>query len=122
MTSHEAIEAAVTAQIAEFNHRLDVFVANAGIPWTQGPALDGEVQHYRDVMATDLDSVYYSALACGRIFKRQKETGRDAAGNEVEGGFSLSSFIATASMSRHIVNVPQLQAAYNAVKAGVSHL
>lgn len=120
MTSHEAIEAAIHAQIAEFSHSLGVFVANAGIPWTQGAALGGEVSHYRKVMATDLDSVFYSALVCGKIWKRQKETGQDAAGNSVEGGFSLGSFIATASMSGHIVNVPQLQAAYNAAKAGVS--
>ena len=32
------------------------------------------------------------------------------------------SFIFTASMSASIVNVPQLQAAYNAAKAGVKHL
>lgn len=122
VTSLEAIEAAVNAQIAEFNHRLDIFVANAGIPWTQGAALGGEVSHYRKVMTTDLDSVFYSALVCGKIWQRQQETGCDAAGNKVEGGFSLGSFIATASMSGHIVNVPQLQAAYNAAKAGVSHL
>lgn len=120
MTSHEAIEAAIHAQIAEFSHSLDVFVANAGIPWTQGAALGGEVSHYRKVMATDLDSVFYSALVCGKIWKRQKETWQDAAGNSVEGGFSLGNFIATTSMSGHIVNVPQLQAAYNAAKAGVS--
>lgn len=54
---------------------------------------------------TDLDSVYYSALSAGKYFKKQRS----------------GSFIATASMSGHIVNVPQLQAAYNAVKAGVVH-
>ena len=30
--------------------------------------------------------------------------------------------MATASMSGHIVNIPQLQATYNAAKAGVIHL
>jgi sorbose reductase len=34
----------------------------------------------------------------------------------------MGSFVATASMSGHIVNIPQLQAAYNAAKAGVIHL
>ena len=33
--------------------------------------------------------------------------------------FKLGSFIATASMSAHIVNIPQLQAAYNGAKAAV---
>lgn len=121
VTSHEAVEAAIHAQITEFNNRLDVFVANAGIPWTQGPAIDGELSHYKKVVTTDLDSVFYAAVVCGKIWRRQKETGLDAAGNQLE-GFSLGSFIATASMSGHIVNIPQLQAAYNAAKAAVSHL
>jgi len=33
--------------------------------------------------------------------------------------YSYGSFVATASMSGHIVNIPQLQAAYNAAKAGI---
>jgi sorbose reductase len=37
-------------------------------------------------------------------------------------GFTYGSFIATASMSGRVVNGPQLQAAYNAAKAGVTHL
>lgn len=121
VTSAEAVEAAVNSQIKEFNNRLDVFVANAGIPWTQGPAIDGELEHYRKVVANDLDSVFYCARTCGRIWKRQRETGADLAGNKLE-GYGGGSFVATASMSGHIVNVPQLQAAYNAAKAGVSHM
>lgn len=121
VTSAEAVEAAVNAQIKEFNGRLDVFVANAGIPWTQGPAVDGELEHYRKVVANDLDSVFYCARTCGRIWRRQRETGADLEGNRLE-GYGGGSFVATASMSGHIVNVPQLQAAYNAAKAGVSHM
>ena len=121
VTSAEEVEAAVNAQIKEFNNRLDVFVANAGIPWTQGPAVDGELEHYRRVVTNDLDSVFYCARTCGRIWRRQRETGLDAAGGKLE-GYGGGSFVATASMSGHIVNVPQLQAAYNAAKAGVSHM
>lgn len=55
--------------------------------------------------AVNYDSVFYLARVAGPIFKRQ---GR---GN----------FIATASMSGHIVNVPGNQAAYNAGKAAVIH-
>lgn len=121
VTSAEEVEAAVNAQIKEFNNRLDVFVANAGIPWTQGPAVDGELEHYHKVVANDLDSVFYCARTCGRIWRRQRETGLDAAGGRLE-GYGGGSFVATASMSGHIVNVPQLQAAYNAAKAGVSHM
>ena len=107
--------------IEEFNGRLDIFVANAGIAWTQGPALDGDIDHYRKVVATDLDSTFYCARAAGKVWRRQKEEGLDAYGRTLE-GYRYGSFIATASMSGHIVNIPQLQAAYNGAKAGIIHL
>lgn len=102
----------------EFNGRLDIFVANAGIPWSQGSFLDGNVEHYKNVMSTDMDSVYYCANAAGLHWRRQKMEGTDLKGKKLE-NFKLGSFIATASMSGHIVNIPQLQAAYNGAKAAV---
>lgn len=102
----------------EFNGRLDIFVANAGIPWSQGSFLDGEIGHYKNVMSTDMDSVYYCAYAAGLHWRRQKMEGTDLNGKKLE-NFKLGSFIATASMSGHIVNIPQLQAAYNGAKAAV---
>ena len=107
--------------VRDFNGRLDIFVANAGIPWTQGSFLDGETQHYRNVMSTDLDSTFYCARAAGYHWRRQKQEGTDTNGQKLV-NFSYGSFIATASMSGHIVNIPQLQAAYNAAKAGIIHL
>jgi len=50
----------------------------------------------------------------GEISHHQKK-------NKLE-GFTYGSFIATSSMSGHIVNIPQLQSAYNAAKAAVRHL
>jgi sorbose reductase len=108
------VEKAVDEQVAEFNNRLDVFVANSGIPWTQGPMIDGEIDHYKKVVTTDLDGVFYCARAAGKHWRQQKAAGLE--------GFKMGSFVATASMSGHIVNIPQLQAAYNAAKAGVIHL
>ncbi|KAM0723484.1 hypothetical protein Q7P37_000471 [Cladosporium fusiforme] len=105
----------------EFNGRLDIFVANAGIPWTQGRMIDGETSHYHKVVATDLDSVFYCAKAAGEIWRRQYTTGRTLAGDKLE-NYRAGSFIATASMSGHVANIPQLQSAYNAAKAGVIHL
>lgn len=105
----------------EFNGRLDVFVANAGIPWTQGRMIDGETSHYHKVVATDLDSVFYCAKAAGEIWRRQYTTGLTLSGEKLE-NYRYGSFIATASMSGHIANIPQLQSAYNAAKAGVIHL
>jgi len=46
--------------------------------------------------------------------------GTDSNGNKLEK--QLCSSIVTASMSGHVVNIPQLQAGYNAAKAGVIHL
>ncbi|KAI9749039.1 MAG: L-xylulose reductase [Lichina confinis] len=116
----ELVENVVTRIVKDFNGRLDVFVANSGIPWTQGAAIDGQVDHYRKVVSTDLDGTFYCARAAGRHFRRQAQEGTDVNGNKLD--FKGGSFIATASMSGHIVNIPQLQAAYNAAKAGVIHL
>lgn len=106
VTSQEEVEAVVDQVVKDFNNRLDIFVANAGIPWIKGPILDAKDHaHYHNVIATDLDGVYFSAYAAGKYFKQQ----------------GSGSFIATASMSGHIVNIPQMQATYNAAKAGVIH-
>lgn len=101
--------------VKEFNGRLDIMVANSGIPWTQGPMVDSELDHYNNVVQTDLDGTFYCAKAAAAQWRKQKKEGNVQ-------GFRYGSFIATASMSGHIVNVPQLQAAYNAAKAGVIHL
>jgi sorbose reductase len=121
ITSAEAVEKAVDQAVADFNGRLDIFIANSGIPWTQGPALDGELAHYQKVVRTDLDGTFYSARAAGKHWRRQKAEGTTVDGKKLE-NFTYGSFVATASMSGHIVNIPQLQAAYNAAKAGVIHL
>lgn len=115
------VKEAIDNIVAEFSGRLDVFVANAGIPWKQGAMLDGDNGHYRQVVATDLDSTYYCAKYAGQHWRRQKKEGTTTDGKPLH-GFTYGSFIATASMSGHIVNIPQLQAAYNAAKAGIVHL
>lgn len=121
VTDYKHVEESITEIVKEFNGRLDIFIANAGIPWTQGAMLDGEIDHYRKVVATDLDSTFYCARAAGAHWRRQKKDGTDINGNKLE-GFTYGSFVATASMSGHIVNIPQLQGAYNAAKAGIIHL
>jgi sorbose reductase len=115
------VEAAINEQVREFNGRLDVFVANAGIPWTEGPVIEGTLELYRKVMATNLDGVYYCARAAGRIWKRQQVEKTDTFGTKLE-NYSYGSFIATSSMSAQIANIPLVQTAYNASKAGVTHM
>ncbi|KAI9668999.1 MAG: L-xylulose reductase [Caeruleum heppii] len=120
VTDAKHVEESIDQIVKEFNGRLDIFVANSGIPWTQGPAIDGELDHYRKVIATDLDGTFYCARTAGKHFRRQASEGTDLEGNKID--FKYGSFIATASMSGHIVNIPQLQAAYNGAKAGVIHM
>lgn len=96
----------VVEQIESDFGRLDVFVANAGVPWTEGPCIDVEgVESWQKIIDLDLSGVYYCAKAAGRIFKKNGK----------------GSFVVTASMSGHIANVPQLQAPYNAAKAACIH-
>jgi len=121
VTSFESCEKAIHQSVADFNGRLDIFIANAGIPWTQGRMTDGELTHYHKVVATDLDGVFFCAKVAGEIWRRQHETGKTTTGAPLD-NYSYGSFVATASMSGHIVNIPQLQSAYNAAKAGVIHL
>jgi sorbose reductase len=83
--------------------------------------IDGDLGHYTKVMTTDLDGTFYCARAAGKHWRRQKAEGTTLDGRPLE-GYTYGSFVATASMSGHIVNIPQLQAAYNAAKAGVIHL
>lgn len=122
VNSNDDVIRVVDTIVREFNGRLDVFVANAGIPWTQGAALGGEVSHYQDVVRTDLDGTYYSALAAGKYFRRQYLEGTDLDGKPLGKSYTGGSFIATASISGRIVNIPQLQTAYNTAKAGVAHM
>jgi sorbose reductase len=119
--SWEAVEKAVDDAVAEFNGRLDIMVANAGIPWTKGPMVDGPLDHYKDVVEIDLDGTYYCAKASAKHWRRQKLEGTDTSGKPLT-NYTSGSFVATASMSGLIVNVPQMQASYNAAKAGVIHL
>ncbi|KAK1082027.1 Sorbose reductase sou1 [Friedmanniomyces endolithicus] len=122
VTDYENVKQVINDITKEFNGRLDIFVANAGIPWTDGGMIDGPLTSYHKVVATDLDSVFYSAKAAGEIFRRQYEAGGVSLTGTTMENYSYGSFIATASMSGHIANIPQLQSAYNVAKAGVRHL
>jgi sorbose reductase len=83
--------------------------------------IDSSLLHYREMMATDLDSVYYCARAAGQHWRRQVIEQTTLDGAELV-DFKMGSFVATASMSGHIVNYPHIQTAYNTAKAGVIHM
>ncbi|PLB48143.1 reductase with broad range of substrate specificity [Aspergillus steynii IBT 23096] len=120
-TDPAAVEAAINAGAKELNGRLDILIANAGVPWTKGPMVDGPLDHYSQVVDINLNSTFYCAKYAAAHWRRQKEEGTDLNGQPLT-NFTYGSFVATASMSGHIVNFPQLQSAYNAAKSGVIHL
>lgn len=97
---YPAVEATVAKVVEDFG-RLDVIIANAGVPSKAG-GLDDKVEDWDRVRAVDFDGTYYCMRAAGRFFRTQ---GRGVA-------------IITSSMSGHAANVPQEQSCYNACKAG----
>lgn len=101
----DAVHKVIDQQLKDFG-KIDIAVANAGVPWTKGPMIDveGDDDWYK-IINTDLNGVYNIAKAVGPIFKKQGH----------------GSLVCTASMSGRIVNWPQMQAAYNTAKAGVIH-
>ncbi|CDO95168.1 unnamed protein product [Kluyveromyces dobzhanskii CBS 2104] len=109
VTQEEKVKNTIDDIVKEFG-RIDIFVSNAGVAWTKGPLVEAaengtDTDEWNKVMGTDFNGVYYCAKYAGAVFKRQQS----------------GSMVITASMSGHIVNIPQLQACYNAAKAGVIH-
>ena len=84
---------------------LTIGVNNAGISaWYDAETMPEA--EWRRIMAVNLDGVFYCAQAEARIM--------------LDAGYGK--IINTASISAHISNTPQNQAAYNISKAGVLHL
>ena len=101
VTSPEQVER-MCREMAEEMGRIDIAFCNAGIS-INVPAEEITYEQWRTVSDINLTGVFLTATAAGRYMIRQ-------------GGGSI---INTASMSGHIVNIPQPQVAYNASKAGV---
>lgn len=110
-----AVQTDVTDQ-ASVNHlmdvikqqfgKLDIAFCNAGI-CINVPAEEMSYEQWLKVINVNLNGVFLTAQAAGKLMIEQGTGG---------------SIINTASMSAHIVNVPQPQCAYNASKAGVIQL
>lgn len=104
VTSKEEVQAMVDQVVAELGG-LDFCHANAGICINQ-PAEEMTYEQWLKVININLNSVFLTDTIAGKYMLEN-------------GGGSI---INTASMSAHIVNVPQPQCAYNASKAGVIQL
>ena len=85
---------------------IDVAFNNAGIAEAM-PAEDMTPEEFQATLDVNLNGVFYTAQAAARIMIAQKKGG---------------SIISTASMSAHIINVPQTISNYCASKAAVSHM
>ena len=101
VTKPEEVQAMMDTILNRFN-RLDVAFCNAGICMNI-PAEEMTFDQWKKVIDINLTGVFLTAQAAGKVMLQQ-------------GGGSI---INTASMSAHIVNVPQPQCSYNASKAGV---
>ena len=85
---------------------IDILCCFAGIVGVV-PSIDASASQFTKVIDVNLNGSFLCAQAAARYMVKQ---GRDG------------SILFTASMSAHQTNFPQPQAAYNASKAGVSHL
>ena len=95
----------MVAEVVSTFGKLDVAFCNAGICINE-PADEMTLEAWKKVIDINLTGVFLTNQAAGKVMLKQ-------------GGGSI---INTASMSAHIVNVPQPQCAYNASKAGVIQL
>lgn len=104
VTKPDEVDAMIETILSKFG-RLDVAFCNAGICMNI-PAEEMTYEQWKKVIDINLTGVFLTAQAAGKVMLKQ-------------GGGSI---INTASMSAHIVNVPQPQCSYNASKAGVIQL
>ena len=101
VTQKDQVEAMV-AKVVDTYGKLDACFNNAGI-CINVPAEEMSYEQWLKVINVNLNGVFLCATAAGRVMLKQ----------------GYGSIINMASMSGHIVNVPQPQCAYNASKAGV---
>lgn len=104
VTKPDEVDAMIELVVNAFG-RLDVAFCNAGICMNV-PAEEMTYEQWKKVIDINLSGVFLTAQAAGRVMLKQ----------------GSGSIINTASMSAHIVNVPQPQCSYNASKAGVIQL
>jgi NAD(P)-dependent dehydrogenase (short-subunit alcohol dehydrogenase family) len=104
VTQKAEVDAVMARLLDEFG-RIDAAFCNAGICMNI-PAAEMTLEDWNKVIAINLTGVFLTAQAAGKVMIRQ-------------GGGSI---VTTASMSAHIVNVPQPQCSYNASKAAVIQL
>lgn len=104
VTNQEDVNKMIDTILNKFG-KLDVAFCNAGICMNI-PAEEMTLDQFKKVIDINLTGVFLTAQAAAKVMLKQGK----------------GSIINTASMSGHIVNVPQPQCSYNASKAGVIQL
>jgi len=105
VTDPKQVDATISEIVEKFGE-LNIAFCNAGICMNI-PAGEMTVEQWKKVIDVNLTGVFLTAQAAGKQMLKQGKGG---------------SIINTASMSAHIVNIPQPQCSYNASKAGVIQL
>lgn len=105
LTQPKEVDAMIETIVKELG-KIDIAFCNAGI-CVNVPASEMSFEQWQKVININLTGVFLTAQAAGKQMIKQGHGG---------------SIINTASMSAHIVNVPQPQCSYNASKAGVIQL
>jgi NAD(P)-dependent dehydrogenase (short-subunit alcohol dehydrogenase family) len=103
VTDSDSVDGAI-AQIVKDHGRLDIAVNGAGAGLNK-PTIETTDEEWDRVFETNITGTFRCCRAEGRIMVAQ----------------GSGSIINIASMSAHIVNHPQRQAAYNASKAAIVH-
>uniref|UniRef100_UPI002602A3DE SDR family NAD(P)-dependent oxidoreductase n=1 Tax=Mycobacterium sp. TaxID=1785 RepID=UPI002602A3DE len=105
VTQPDQVDSMVDRVVAELGG-IDVAVCNAGIIAVT-PMLEMSPEEFQRIQDTNVTGVFLTAQAAARAMVRQGHGG---------------AIITTASMSGHIINVPQQVGHYCASKAAVIHL
>ncbi len=105
ITVQEDVDNMISEMVKRFG-RVDVAFCNAGI-CMEIPAEEMTYEEWYKVINTNLNGTFRTAQAAGKAMITQGSGG---------------SIVCTASMSAHIVNVPQPQCSYNASKAAIIQL
>ncbi|MGX8012316.1 SDR family oxidoreductase [Mesorhizobium sp. ORM8.1] len=101
ITDPRQVNAMIDRILEEFGH-LDIAFCNAGIS-NEVAVEDDTYEDWKKIIEVNLNGTFLTAQAAGRVMLKQ-------------GGGSI---VCTASMSAHIVNIPQREASYAASKAAV---
>ena len=105
VTKEESVKEGIR-KIVDAYGKLDIVVNNAGVCYHKD-IFEATVEEWRECLDINLTGEYIVAREAARVMIDKNIHG---------------SIINIASMSGSIVNIPQMQAAYNASKAGVIHM